>query len=902
MTSYIRTHKFGKLLSVMLAVSICLALVCGITHNAFAGGTASSDAVKTVFFYATDTNGQTVYVSSATMDELTNSEFCHGQADGKNYYNAMVDSMPAAVYAEGVGVTLDDFVTYMTGRSSVANADKLSFTKDNNGADRLVLTANDGGASTKQLDTVDSVFGKDRYYFPDLPTYLKTTDGDRCIPAEDLDKVLATKQQMPVYLATSSAFSRVVKIQDEIAANGGVLTGCLKDSLTSDDALRLMIPMTISDLGEDGSEVEIGAGNSKKWVYAVTLKYKNNSDSPITSAGSVAAPTCKMVLDGTTLKITFDCATAGAEIYHSLDVDGDTVYAGIAPQNKYDGNTIEIKNYDTKKPVNIHFRAVKAGYTDSGVQDVSTKDYTLPTVDEDPNFVYSLTADTENYKVGESFNLSAALTADDDAQVYDMEYQVKVPTAAFSVEDVQTADGWQCGQAIVDGSKVLTFISTNEENGVTLTKDTALKFADITLKPVAEGEAEITIGDKTITKADASVYANVSGDGMKLTVEPGEAVLGYQMKAVASKEQVAPGETFEVSVLVDSETVKTFGGAQALLSYDKNLVAMDSVKEIADDFSGNETADGYMIAGFGSGKDLGNSGYSLVTLTFKALDNIPAGKQTAVFGLSEAMVSANGETTGVIPDVVGAEVKIKAQADYQLIAQANPTEVKAGESFTVKVLVDSEKMQSFGGVQGLLTFDKTLVAYDGVASQSDKFDTLGAEATANGIFIAGAGQVKTIADGGFEVVTLNFHALSDLTAGTYDAVFDWSATQVVPNGQLVGSEPDTTSATVKITAEEQGQTTKVMKFDFNRNGEVDLLDVQFAYRLAWGAIQVNTDEEQKFLNYLFVEGYENNPGDAAFELTDFQKVYRQAWGADENYTIDMPNNLIKYYDVFSSRQ
>ena len=423
MTSYIRTHKYGKLLSVMLAVSICLALVCGITHNAFAGGTASSDAVKTVFFYATDTNGETVYVSSATMDELTNSEFCHGQADGKNYYNAMVDSMPAAVYAEGVGITLDDFVTYMAGRSSAADADKLSFTKDNNGSDQLKFVANDGKPS---FINATGVFGTERYYFPDLSTYSqeKEIDNDTMlyIPNEDLDKVLKTKQQMPVYLAISSAFSRVAYIKNEIAANGGVLTGCLKDSLVSDDALRVMTPLSIEDLGDEDSGVSVSANKSAKWVYMITLKYKNNSDSPITSAGSVAAPTCKMVLDGTTLKISFDCATAGAEIYHSLDVDGDTVYAGIAPQNKYDGNTIEIKNYDTKKPVNIHFRAVKAGYTDSGVQDVSTKDYTLPTVDEDPNFVYSLTADTENYKVGESFNLSAALTADDDAQVYNMEY------------------------------------------------------------------------------------------------------------------------------------------------------------------------------------------------------------------------------------------------------------------------------------------------------------------------------------------------------------------------------------------------------------------------------------------------------------------------------------------------
>ena len=897
MTSYTKMHKYGKLLSVVLAVSLCLALVCGVTYNAFAKN-LSSDAVKTVFFYATDTNGQAVYVSSATMGELTNSEFCHGQADGKNYYNALVDTMPAAVYAEGVGVTLDDFVTYMAGRSSAANADKLSFKAENNGNDRLVFTANDGASSNLN---VTNVFKTPRYYFPDLSTYLKTTDGDRCIPAEDLDKVLASKQQMPVYLATSSAFSRVNNIQDQIAANGGVLTGCLKDSLGSDDALRLMIPMTIADLGEDGSEVEIGANKSAKWVYLLTLKYKNNSDSPLTSAGSVAAPTCSMVLDGTTLKVTFNCTTEGAEIYHSLNVDGDTVSSGVAPQNKYDGKTIEIKNYDTKSPVNIRFRAVKPGCTDAGIATVSTADYTLPPVEEAPNFVYSLTADKENFKVGESFNLSAALTADADVKVYDMEYQIKVP-AAFSVENVQTTAGWQYGQAFVDGSKVLTFISTNEENGVDMTKDTALKFADITLKPVAEGEAEITVGDKTITKSDASVYANVTGDGMNFTVEPGEVVLSYQMKTATDKEKVNAGETFDVSVLVDSAAVKSFGGAQALISYDKALVALDSVKTIADGFESTERADGIMLAGFGGMKEIGENGYSLITLTFKALENLPSGTHDAVFGLSNAMVSANGEPSGITPDVTAATVKIQGQtADYQLIAQANPTEVKAGESFTVKVLVDSAKLQSFGGMQGLLSFNKDLVAYDGVASRSDEFDTLGIENTANGIFLAGAGQVKTISEGGFEVAVLNFHALSDLTAGTYDAVFDWSATQVVPNGQITGIVPDTTSATVKITAEEQGQTTKVMKFDFNRNGEVDLLDVQFAYRLAWGAIQVNTDEEQKFLNYLFVEGYENNPGDAAFELTDFQKVYRQAWGADENYTIDMPNNLIKYYDVFSSR-
>ena len=506
MFSFIKSHKKSKLLMILTAIIICLAIWGGLNAiNAFAG-TDNSDKVSRVFFYTTDTNEKDVFISSATIDELKNSSYYGGnKTTNNNYYASLVDAMPAVTYMEGKGITIPDFIKYMTGKSSVANADKISF----DAGDDFGCKMTDAITAAYSPNSYNKLYGATRYYYQGLYEAFS----DNVITETEANALQQQAVEMPVYLGIETAGGRVMYLSDEIAANGGKLTGCLANSLTSEDALRLVVPMSAKDLYDEGSTATT-ANQSKKWICQIRIK---DSNPVINSQGTVAKPKCKMVLDGTTLKITFSCDTEGAEIYHSLDIDGDSVYYSTVPENEYDGKTIEIKNYDASNPQTIYFRAVKEGYSDAGIITVNTGDYELPTVDSEPNFIYALNTESAEFTVDESVKFSAGLTADSDCKVYGMEYQVKVPAAYFKVDSVKVVPGWQYGIASVGDNKVLTFICLNTD-GIDLQANKSLDFAEITLTPLTTGNAEITIGEKVITKQDSSVYANINGNGVSAEI------------------------------------------------------------------------------------------------------------------------------------------------------------------------------------------------------------------------------------------------------------------------------------------------------------------------------------------------------------------------------------------------
>jgi uncharacterized repeat protein (TIGR02543 family) len=1047
MTEYIKSRKHFKLIAFLSVIVICLALVTGFSLlNAFAK-TSSSDGVKTVFFYATDTNGQDVYVSSATIDELAKSSVCHGNTEtGTNYYASLLDSMPAVTYTEGQGITLDDFVDYMTEKSEFADAKNITFNETNNSSDSFGIRPTDKIDSYSTHYTYSNCF-TDRYYYPAIYDYY---EGGYSLPEDKIADIKASGIKMPVYLAVESNSGRVSDLSTEIAANSGEVTGCLADSLNTENSLRLVMPLKESELydDEDGSFTAT-AGKSTKWIYQTHVKYKNNTDSPITALGTVAAPTCKLVLDGTTLKITFDCETEGVEIYHSLEVDGDNVNASKVPQNKYDGNTIEIKNYDTENPITIYYRAVKAGYSDADVQTISSNDYELAGDPDEPNFSYVLDTSETDYKVNKDINLTAQLTSDEDCKVYGLEYQIKVPTEYFAVKNVNVADNWKYGSAVVDDNTVLTFICL-DTSGIDMTADTPIKFADITLNPLAAGNTAIGIGDKTVTKEDSSVYANISGSGIDLTIEStgGETVsdswdgtydiswynrtanefhittpeqlagLAYivnqgtefKLDGETSPEQecftgktiyldndiylndhqvsgedstakdwtsIAGGEATEnngavfdgifdgqnhkiynlyiydtsnyseysgrnrglfgvtseaaeiknvtiengyiratrgvgavvgktgvlssdgkydasrtghgtlitnchnVNTTVISSESKGVGGIcgsawnYAIISQCSNSGAISSTSKypaggiageneyiIKDCYnsgsisSASNNAGGIVgsnksttseisscyntgnvsganaggIAGYQAGvsgncynigvisgtnagaifgqqkSDLENNNNYYLNTADKGIGNLSLGNDNTVSKTADELqdlaetlgASYKADTANInngYPVLTWQTGGSQVEKTYLLKAVSSKESVDKGSSFSIDIIVDSETADTFGGAQCLISYDSSLVAYDGPANVADGFVCSDKN---NGLMIVGFGAEKAIGDSGYRLITLKFHALSDLPAGDQKALFTLTNAMVAVNGQIVGQEAETVGETVTI--------------------------------------------------------------------------------------------------------
>ncbi|MGI5824800.1 MAG: S-layer homology domain-containing protein [Bacillota bacterium] len=1042
MLSYIKSQKYGKIIAAVLISTICLMLMAGFSvYNAFAKND-SADAVKTVFFYTTDTNGEDVFISSADMSELANSDICHGQADGGNYYASLFDSMPALNYIEGQGITLDDFVAYMVKKSAWDSAEKITFNENNNLNDSFGYKATD--ASLYNDITVKNVFTTKRYYYPALYEYYQ---GGWSLSEEDIPAIKASAVEMPVYLAVKSSSGRVLDspVKDAVEANQGVVTGCLKDSLAMENALRLVMPLTENELHntDDGSFTPT-AGKSNKWIWQTRVKYADKTHSPITALGALEAPKCKIVLDGTTLKITFDCAAEGAEIYHSLETDGDTVTASTVAQNKYDGRAIEIPNYDPTNPIKIYYRAVKPGYTDTGIQTADSSDYETPSVEGEPDFEYGLGSDESvKIKVGESLTRSPYILADEACKAYGMEYQIKVPAAYFSVAVNNVADGWQYGEAVVDGSKVLTFIYLNTE-GTDIPANEKIKLADITFTPLTTGTADVTFGDTTVTKEDSSVYANVKGTGLQCvisgnTTEPVEgawdgttdiswynrtdtefhittpeqlAGLAYIVnqgnELQLEGETAAQQETFTDKIIyldndiylnaykvsgedpaahqwpsiAGGDATKNqnavfdgvFDGQNHIIynmyiydttSYNqysarnrglfgvtaekaeiKNLTVQDGYVRAArsaggivgktgnlknDTYNAERDGDGTRITNchnvntavitsdskgvggicgaawnfavisncsnsgavsstgaYPAGGIAGESEYIIESCVNKGavssadgnaggivgsnknaasainncyntgkIDGKTAGGITAyqvgtskncysnglingisagaIFGEQSSLLSNSNNyyldnvaqgvgllTKGSDTTVKKSEAELKdlsdtlgdayaadskkinegypilkwqAEKGYFMSAVSDKAIVRAGESFTVSILVDSTDQSDFGGAQGVLTYDKNLLVYEGVDSASDGFNC---NETSQGIAIAGFGSAKTIPDGGYSVSALKFRALSNLSQGTHEAVFGLVSAMVVPNGQQIGSEASAVGDTVKI--------------------------------------------------------------------------------------------------------
>ncbi|MDD3879627.1 MAG: cohesin domain-containing protein [Syntrophomonas sp.] len=379
------SNIFKSILSAVLVFAMAFGVIALKINPAVDAKTSESARADNIFFYVSNSEGKNVLLEVISLSELE--AISHGQLSnlmtgtdsGQNYYFSCTDNLPTTVYTEVRGITLPELVAHVKNNSTVSGAVYISYT----GSDQLYFMATDSNGTYNKNWTYDQLYGDTKYYFPGL--FISWNDGweisDNTYGPTDTNPIpldiynSAYKASDSYYnakrtvfnngqptipiLATKLEMDRVSNLSSEIAANGGNVTGCLKNALTTDRVLQLCLPQ---------SEAVLMSGNRTAyhnfaWIYNMKLAMANAPS--ITSLGTVAAPTAAVTQNGNTLSITMNCSTAGAQIYYSLS-DG-------SPQTLYNGPvSCDVANRDlATSPITFAMTAVKEGYDDAGIISVT---------------------------------------------------------------------------------------------------------------------------------------------------------------------------------------------------------------------------------------------------------------------------------------------------------------------------------------------------------------------------------------------------------------------------------------------------------------------------------------------------------------------------------------------------
>ena len=495
-----KRQKSLKLSVILLAIIICVVLTPSLS---LAGGTTDSDIAENIFVYANDINDDQILLKVIPLDTLK--DMAHG-SDGTSdttYYGSFIDKYKTPTYLEGKGLTVPELLDYAIENTAVTDADFLTY----EGEDKIYFTCSDGASISY---TYDELLGVNRYYFPAL--YNHWDSEEVCV--SDVDAVLESRESVPVYLATESKGGRVFagtsgdNISSYVEANDGVVSGCLTDELTDEDALRLIAPQTEDDIENSTATYS----DIKKWVYKIRLKM--DSTSPIESLGTISEPTCAYTLDGDTLTITMDPNVddedKNVSIYYSTIGGYSTT-----PVNLYT-EPIVIEDYDINDQFTIGIMAVEEGYVSSSKITASSDDYIYS--GEDPSFTYYLSVDEDTFTVDSAFDLDISLCSDINYALYGAEYRISVPSA-FSVDSVNAGDDWEYGMVNdTDDNTIITFTYLDTEGSV-VNGETQLPVATITLTPCTVGNYTVTVDEAIVTRSDATAYSDISASGLDITVE-----------------------------------------------------------------------------------------------------------------------------------------------------------------------------------------------------------------------------------------------------------------------------------------------------------------------------------------------------------------------------------------------
>lgn len=508
-----KTKTQRKPMARALALLLCLAMMLTVLPIVASAKTLESDTPENVFFYldtgtAANGGGDRVLLAVFTMDELY--EAAHGPDGTKDtaYSASFIDNFPTETYLQGIGLTIPELLSFVEEKTGVEGA-SLTYA----GNDRIYFSATDGAVKNHYAKNLTEV---ERYYFPGLYGQFDQ-DEDSII---DIEAAKAGAIPAEPYIAVASYGGRIFEdatLMAAVEANGGVITDSLinADLFDMEQSLRFVVPQTEAEL-ESATHT---MSEVTKWVYSIRLVQPGGTD--VVSQGTVADPTVKFTLDGTTLTITAT-AEEGASLYFS-SIGGVT----SAPILKYD-EPLVIENYNAAAPFNITFQAVREGYVSSAAVTANSSNITTEEPEEPDNTAFGFAMNASaNAEVGTEFSVAAALTADSDTVLYGAEYRIAVPEEYFSVGAVtaNTSGGWTYGSSSEGGNTYITFTFLDTV-GAALTAGTAADIATVALTPIKDGEAEIAVDSAVVTRADATAYETVSAPGFTIAIDAGAAEPG----------------------------------------------------------------------------------------------------------------------------------------------------------------------------------------------------------------------------------------------------------------------------------------------------------------------------------------------------------------------------------------
>lgn len=354
-----------KILALLLMLFLVSGMLCFGSPPVHAKGSLSpDDCVKNVLIYAKNSAGDEVLVSQLNVSDML--DYLNDNLDtyGKVHNYSILDRYVTPVHQEAQGFTVEQLLDYVISQSTLGNIEELGLSFD--GEDAIAFWEIDGNAfDAVDTYTWDSLYGVPRYNFPAL---YANWDYNKQVYA-DKDAIWESQEEEEPLLSITAYSQRYIVSPlhgtgEYNMENYFYNQGLLDTART----MRLMLPMTEEDFENQTST----AMNSRWGICYILFDPVDKSDF---SLGKVAKPTFT-VIDGDAdgndeyeagyCYFTLNCATEGASIYYN-----DNSVSSYMPTDLYiAGQEIKVKKTAGKAILNV--RAVKEGYSDAGVQTISS--------------------------------------------------------------------------------------------------------------------------------------------------------------------------------------------------------------------------------------------------------------------------------------------------------------------------------------------------------------------------------------------------------------------------------------------------------------------------------------------------------------------------------------------------
>ena len=348
----------------IFCIALIFALILAVMPAASAKTTPNDQTVETVFFYATNSDGQQVLVSQLPVADMA-ADLDAGRINNELHNYVTLDHYITPVHQEAQGFTVPEFVSYAQSKSTAAAVKSAGLTFQGN--DKIAFwEMEQAGYDDEDTYTYQELYGVQRYNFPLLYQYWDYKLQDYRDPSGSMSREQVIEHifkngEEEMFLLSVRGFSQrymitTAKIEAEDYNMEGYWNSLgLLDSARS---LRVMVGMTKAELFDKTPT----AHNTRYWTQSIQLDMASRPQ--IKPLGAVAAPTAKMY-EGTDgyYYIHLECATQGASIYYNHNF-GNVSYM---PTARYTEALRIPASFVKSGAFTINARAVKDGYTDAGV-------------------------------------------------------------------------------------------------------------------------------------------------------------------------------------------------------------------------------------------------------------------------------------------------------------------------------------------------------------------------------------------------------------------------------------------------------------------------------------------------------------------------------------------------------